>query len=182
MVLLDNLSSLFWRLIPLLFLTIFLLPIIFVLLSLFGNFNENWDHLINYVLPTYVLNSIILVLGVSAISLVLGVGTAWLVTNYKFFCQSWLEWAIILPLAIPPYILAYTFTGLFDSYGSANLIIKSIFSLSNDYVFFPNVRNLYGAITVFAFTLYPLHLSYFQNGFLKSVKKSDGGRQNTWFR
>ena len=76
-------------------------------------------------------------------------------TNYKFFCQSWLEWAIILPLAIPPYILAYTFTGLFDSYGSANLIIKSIFSLSNDYVFFPNVRNLYGAITVFAFTLYP---------------------------
>ena len=111
--------------------------------------------MINYVLPTYVLNSIILVLGVSAISLVLGVGTAWLVTNYKFFCQSWLEWAIILPLAIPPYILAYTFTGLFDSYGSANLIIKSIFSLSNDYVFFPNVRNLYGAITVFAFTLYP---------------------------
>ena len=155
MVLLDNLSNLFWRLIPLLFLTIFLLPIIFVLLSLFGNFNENWDHLINYVLPTYVLNSIILVLGVSAISLVLGVGTAWLVTNYKFFCQSWLEWAIILPLAIPPYILAYTFTGLFDSYGSANLIIKSIFSLSNDNVFFPNVRNLYGAITVFAFTLYP---------------------------
>ena len=57
-------------------------------------------------------------------STILGVGSAWLITNYDFVNKAWLEWAVILPLAVPPYILAYTFTGLFDSYGTANEIIK----------------------------------------------------------
>ena len=60
-----------------------------------------------------------------------------------------------MPLAVPPYILAYTFTGLFDSYGTANNLIREIFSLNSEYIFFPNVRNIYGAIIVFSFTLYP---------------------------
>ena len=76
-------------------------------------------------------------------------------TNFDFANKSWLEWAVILPLAVPPYILAYTFTGLFDSYGSANELVKTLFTLEENYAFFPNVRNIFGAIIVFAFTLYP---------------------------
>ena len=151
----NNLLNNFWKLIPIFFLLIFILPLIFVLGSLFGEFNDNWSHLIEYVLPKYVSNSLILIFGVAILSLILGVGTAWFLTNFDFLGKSWLEWAIILPLAIPPYILAYTFTGLFDSYGSANEMIRYFFNLESDFIFFPNVRNIYGAIVVFSFTLYP---------------------------
>ena len=151
----NNLLNNFWKLIPIFFILIFIFPLIFVLGSLFVEFNENWSHLIEYVLPRYVSNSLILILGVAILSLILGVGTAWFLTNFDFLGKSWLEWAIILPLAIPPYILAYTFTGLFDSYGSANEMIRYFFNLESDFIFFPNVRNIYGAIVVFSFTLYP---------------------------
>ena len=151
----NNILNNFWKLIPIFCLFVFISPLIFVLGSLLGEFNDNWSHLIEYVLPSYVSNSLILIVGVSILSLILGVGTAWFVTNFDFFGKSWLEWAIILPLAIPPYILAYTFTGLFDSYGSANEIVRYLFNLESGFIFFPNVRNIYGAIVVFSFTLYP---------------------------
>ena len=144
-----------WPFLITIFLLILLAPIFFVLISLFGEYNENWSHLYNYVLSKYLLNSFFLILGVSILSTILGVGSAWLITNYDFVNKAWLEWAVILPLAVPPYILAYTFTGLFDSYGTANEIIKNIFNTKDNYIFFPNVRNIYGAIVVFSFTLYP---------------------------
>ncbi len=148
-------SQLFWRSISLIFFLFFLLPVIFVLASLFTDYNDNWSHLINFVLTDYILNSIYLIAGVSILSLLFGVGPAWLVTNYDFLGRGWQEWALILPLAVPPYILAYTFTSLFDSYGSANEIMRYIFSAEDGKAFFPNVRNLYGAILVFSSTLYP---------------------------
>ena len=155
MALLNQLLKNMFRFAPLIFLIILITPLVLVLLSLFGEYNDNWNHLYNYVLPNYVVNSILLILGVSVLSTILGVGTAWLMTNFDFANKSWLEWAVILPLAVPPYILAYTFTGLFDSYGSANELVKTLFTLDENYAFFPNVRNIFGAIIVFAFTLYP---------------------------
>ena len=155
MIVKGNPLGIFWKSVPIVLLLLFLAPLGFVLVSLFGEFGDNWSHLINYVLPNYVLNSIYLVIGVSALSLVLGVGTAWFITNYDFSLRGWFEWAVILPLAVPPYILAYTFTGLFDSYGSANELMRAIFNLENNFIFFSNVRNIFGAILVFSFTLYP---------------------------
>ena len=144
-----------WTLLSLLIFCIFASPILIVLASLFGEYSDNWMHLYKYVLGGYVYNSFLLIIGVSTISLFLGIGTAWLTSNYKFFGKNFFDWALILPLAVPPYILAYTFTGLFDSYGTANNLIREIFSLNSEYIFFPNVRNIYGAIIVFSFTLYP---------------------------
>ena len=144
-----------WTLLPLLIFCIFASPILIVLASLFGEYSDNWIHLYKYVLGDYVYNSFLLIIGVSTISLFLGIGTAWLTSNYSFFGKNFFDWALILPLAVPPYILAYTFTGLFDSYGTANNLIREIFSLNSEYIFFPNVRNIYGAIIVFSFTLYP---------------------------
>ena len=149
-----NLSSP-WTLLSLIIFCIFASPILIVLASLFGEYSDNWIHLYKYVLGGYVYNSFLLIIGVSTISLFLGIGTAWLTSNYNFFGKNFFDWALILPLAVPPYILAYTFTGLFDSYGTANNLIREIFSLNSEYIFFPNVRNIYGAIIVFSFTLYP---------------------------
>ena len=123
--------------------------------SLLGNYSENWIHLYEYVLLDYVQSSLLLVTGVSFLVLLIGTTTAWTVTNYDFIGKRFFEWALILPLSIPPYILAYTFTGLFDTYGDLNNLFRYIFDLEDSVTVFPNVRNIYGGIIVFSFTLYP---------------------------
>ena len=144
-----------WHGIPLFILLFFLAPILIILSSVFADYSENWSHIYEYVLGDYILNSLILVSGVSLIVMIIGSLTAWLVSNYQFFGKRFFEWGLILPLAIPPYILAYTFTGLFDSYGTMNEIARSLFNLQQNEMLFPNIRNIYGAIIVFSFTLYP---------------------------
>ena len=114
-----------WVIFPFLIFLVFLSPLLVVVASLFGNYSDNWNHLLTYVLSSYVFNSLFLIFGVSIIASILGVGSAWIVSNYNFLGKSFFEWALILPLAVPPYILAYTFTGLFDSYGSANNLVTN---------------------------------------------------------
>ena len=145
----------YWNSLPLAVLVVFTAPILIVILSLFGGFSENWFHIFDYLIFDYVKSSLILVLGVASIVLAVGTVTAWIVTTYNFPGKRFFEWALILPLAIPPYILAYTFTGLFDPFGDANNLARSLLGMDSNFVLFPNVRNIYGAIIVFGFTLYP---------------------------
>ena len=133
---------------------IFVIPIILIFLSLLSGFNDNFDHLLKFVLYEYSLNSIILVLGVSVVVLFLGVLSAWLVSNYNFWGKTIFAWALILPLAIPPYILAYVFTEIFEYSGSVNSVLRSLNLVAEDYAV-PNIRSISGAIVVFGFTLYP---------------------------
>ena len=144
-----------WHVLPILILLLFFSPILIILFSLLSDYSENWEHIYNYVLTDYIVNSLVLVSGVSILVIIIGSVTAWIVTNYHFTGRRFFEWGLILPLAIPPYILAYTFTGLFDSYGTLNELAGSIFNLQESESFFPNIRNIYGAILVFSFTLYP---------------------------
>ena len=159
-----------WYVLPIITLLIFLAPILIILSSIFSDYSDNWEHIYNYVLIDYVINSIVLVSGVSVLVMVIGSVTAWVVTNYNFFGKKFFEWGLILPLAIPPYILAYTFTGLFDSYGTANEIARDLFNLQQSAVLFPNIRNIYGAIIVFAFTLYPYVYLICRTAFLNQSK------------
>ena len=138
--------------------------------SLLGGYSENWSHLYEYVLFDYISNSLILVVGVGIVVFFLGTITAWTVTNYNFFGRNIFEWALILPLAIPPYILAYTFTGLFDPYGDANIFIREILGLDESVIIFPGVRNIYGAIIVFGFTLYPYVYLVSRSAFINQSK------------
>ena len=129
----------FWNILPIFVLILFLAPIIFIFTSLFSNFNDNWNHLYNYVLIEYITNSIYLILGISFLTLIIGTGTAWVVTNYNFYGKNILESILILPLAIPPYILAYTFTGLFDLNGTINIILRNIFIFDSNFILFNNI-------------------------------------------
>ena len=165
----------FWRFLPFAVLIIFTAPLIIVLSSLLGSYSENWSHLLEFVLIDYVSSSFFLVTGVSLLVFTLGTVTAWTVTNYDFIGKKTFEWALILPLSIPPYILAYTFTGLFDHYGDANNLFRLLLNLENSSVFFPNVRNIYGAIVVFSFTLYPYVYLVSRSAFInqsRSMKES----------
>ena len=160
----------FWSLLPFAVLIVFTAPLLIVISSLLGEYSENWSHLYEYVLFDYISNSLILVFGVGVVVFLLGTITAWTVTNYNFFGRNIFEWALILPLAIPPYILAYTFTGLFDPYGDANIFIREILGLDESVIIFPGVRNIYGAIIVFGFTLYPYVYLVSRSAFINQSK------------
>ena len=115
----------FWNVFTNIIALIFAIPIILIFLSLFNGFNENFEHIYEVVLLEYSINSIVLVIGVSLVVLFIGVSTALLVSLFKFTGSKIFEWALILPLAIPPYLLAYVMTEIFEYSGSANMILRS---------------------------------------------------------
>lgn len=131
-------------------------PVIVVLTSIFSDSGEVWSHLVETVLPRYLLNSLWLMLGVSGGVLAIGVGTAWLVTMCRFPASRLFEWALLLPLAAPAYLLAYTYTDLLEYFGPVQTALRTIFGWSSatDY-WFPNIRSVGGAIAMLTLVLYP---------------------------
>ena len=105
------------------------------------------------VLPDYLLTSVLLCAGVAVGVTVLGLSTATAVTLFKFPGQSFFEWALLLPMAMPAYVVAYAYTDFFQYSGSLQNFIRSTWSL--DGRVFPEIRSLGGAIFVFSLTLYP---------------------------
>jgi iron(III) transport system permease protein len=131
-------------------------PVIVVTSSVFVPTEGVWGHLASTVLPLYIENSLWLILGVGTGTLIVGVGTSWLVTMYRFPGRAVFEWALLLPFAVPAYVLAYTYTGLFEFSGPIQSLLREIFgwTSSRDY-WFPEVRSLGGAIWMMTFVLYP---------------------------
>ena len=132
------------------------LPILVVLGSVFADASETWTHLADTVLTQYVTNSLLLMVGVGIGVLTVGVGTAWLVTMCEFPGDRIFEWALLLPLAAPAYLLAYTYTDWLEYFGPVQTGLRSLFGWQSttDY-WFPNVRSIWGAIAMFILTLYP---------------------------
>ncbi|MGC1199558.1 MAG: iron ABC transporter permease [Geitlerinemataceae cyanobacterium] len=130
-------------------------PILFVLANLFADTREIWSHLASTVLPRYLTNSVWLTLGVSVGVSVIGVGTAWLVTMCRFWGDRLFEWALLLPMAAPAYILAYTYTDFLDFSGPVQTFLRNLFGWEYGDYWFPNIRSLWGAILLLSLTLYP---------------------------
>ena len=131
------------------------LPILAVLSNIFLNSSETWLHLATTVLPNYVLNSLMLSLGVSLGVFGIGVSTAWLVSICRFPGQRWLEWALLLPLSTPAYVLAYTYTDFLDVAGPFQSWLRDMFGWAVGEYWFPNIRSLGGAIAMLTLVLYP---------------------------
>lgn len=131
-------------------------PILSVAANLFlGGTGDTWRHLAATVLPTYVLNTVLLCLGVSLGVMVVGVSTAWLVSVHDFPGRSVFEWALVLPLAVPAYVMAYTYTDLLQFVGPVQSWLRESFGLKPGGYWFPDIRSVGGAISVFIFVLYP---------------------------
>jgi iron(III) transport system permease protein len=131
-------------------------PILVVLSSMFANSSEVWGHLAATVLPQYLQNSLLLMVGVGAGVLLIGVSTAWLVTLCRFPGSRLFEWALLLPLAAPTYLLAYTYTDVLDYFGPVQTTLRALFGWerASDY-WFPPIRSVWGAMLLFSLTLYP---------------------------
>ena len=92
----------FWEITPVALFFIFIAPVAIVLVSLIGEYSDNWTHLYQYVLTRYILNTVYLVAGVSILVSIVGVGTAWLITNYNFTGKNIFEWSLICLLYTSP--------------------------------------------------------------------------------
>jgi len=114
-----------------------------------------WQHLADTVLVDYIGSSLFLLVGVAALTLVLGIGAAWLVTQYEFYGVRFFNWALLLPLAMPTYISAYSYTGLLDVAGPIQTGLRDSFGLVYGEYWFPEIRSLGGAIFVLSVVLYP---------------------------
>ena len=130
-------------------------PLAVVFGSLFFPVKEIWPHLIDTVLTDYICNSFALAIGVGLLSLILGVIPAWLVTMYQFPMRRYLEWALLLPLSIPAYIIAYSYTGALDAAGPLQTMLREFTGWQYRDYWFPEVRSLGGAIVMLSLVLYP---------------------------
>jgi len=131
-------------------------PVLVVLSGIFVDSSDIWSHLATTVLPQYIKNSLILMVGVGLGVLVLGVSTAWLVSTCQFPGRSWFEWLLLLPLAAPTYLLAYVYTDVLDYFGPVQTTLRNLlgWERATDY-WFPDIRSIGGAILLFSLTLYP---------------------------
>lgn len=134
---------------------LFSLPIFTIVSFVLHPSNDVWQHLSETVLGEYLFNSLIMMLGVSIGTLVIGVGCAWLTSVCEFPGKKIFSWAMLLPLAFPGYIIAYTYTGMFDFAGPVQTWLRESMGWGRDDYFFPEVRSLGGAITMFSLVLYP---------------------------
>jgi iron(III) transport system permease protein len=131
------------------------LPVLVVLSYVFAPFGEVWGHLASTVLPRYVANTVWLMLGVGIGVLTIGVSTAWLVTMCRFPGRRFFEWALLLPIAMPAYVIAYIYTGLLDVPGPVQTWLRATFHLTRQDYWFPTIRSLGGAIVMLMLVLYP---------------------------
>ena len=131
-------------------------PILSVWTNIFaGGTSDTWRHLASTVLPEYAANTLWLCLGVGSGVIVVGVSTAWLVTMHDFPGRRLFQWALVLPLAVPAYVMAYTYTDLLQFVGPLQTGLRESFGWHKGDYWFPDVRSLGGAVTMFIFVLYP---------------------------
>ncbi|MGH6900842.1 MAG: ABC transporter permease [Geminicoccaceae bacterium] len=131
------------------------LPVLVVLASLLAPSGEIWAHLASTVLWDYLWSTATLALGVGAGVLAIGVGTAWLVSMCRFPGQRLFEWALLLPLAVPAYIIGYTYAGLLEYAGPVQSLLREAMGWGRDDYWFPEIRSLGGAIVVMSLVFYP---------------------------
>lgn len=132
------------------------LPVASVGLNLFvGGTSETWSHLSQTVLPEYIANSLKLCLGVGLGVAVVGVATAWLTAMHDFPGRRFFEWALVLPLAVPAYVMAYVYTDFLQFVGPVQSTLRAAFGWEFGDYWFPDIRTLPGAVLMFVCVLYP---------------------------
>ncbi|KRT53631.1 ABC-type Fe3+ transport system, permease component [endosymbiont of Ridgeia piscesae] len=126
--------------------------------------NAVWHHLAETVLPELVYNTLILLAGVTVGVLLLGVGLAWLTSLCEFPGRRFFDWALMLPLAVPAYVLAFVVLGLFDFTGPLQGLLRELFGRGG--FWFPEVRSSGGVTVVLVLVLYPYVYMLARSAFL----------------
>ena len=120
----QHITNRLWRQIIIATDLILSIPTLTIVFLVFEPPCENWQHLKDTVLPEYLGNSMLLTCGVGAGTLLIGVSTAWLTAMCRFPGKNLFVWLLLLPMAMPAYIVAYTYTGMFDFAGPVQTTIR----------------------------------------------------------
>ncbi|UJF23835.1 iron ABC transporter permease [Suttonella sp. R2A3] len=131
-------------------------PIIALLVVAFSDYSDNFRHLYDTVLFIYMRNSLILLLGVCTMAVIWGVPSAWLISRFEFPARRILRWALLLPMAMPAYLVAFVYTDLLDYAGPIQIALRDWFGWQNasDY-WFVDMRTMGGAIFVLSLVFSP---------------------------
>lgn len=154
------------------------LPVASVFFNLFApGTTGTWQHLAQTVLPDYAANTFWLLAGVGAGVIAVGVATAWLTAMHEFPGRRAFEWALILPLAMPAYVIAFVYTDLLQFVGPVQTWLRDLTGWSKADYWFPDVRSLGGAVAMFIFVLYPYVYLLARGAFLeRSASMVEAGR------
>lgn len=131
------------------------LPVVWVVTSVFAGAWDTWTHLAATALPRYAWNTLLLLVGVACGVIVMGVLSAWLITSYRFPGRDLLEWTLLLPLAMPAYVMAYAYTDWLQFSGPVQAALRALTGWGAREYWFPEVRSLAGAAAMLSFALYP---------------------------
>ena len=143
-------------------------PIISVGSNVFtGGTGGTWAHLASTVLPDYIVTTLWLCLGVGSCTALLGIGAAWLVTHFDFPLRRSFEWLLVLPLAMPAYVMAYAYTDLLQYAGPLQTGLRAATGWTRADYWFPDVRTLGGAVLMFSGVLYPYVYMLARTAFLE---------------
>lgn len=137
-------------------LAVMLLPIVTIGVLAFTPAENIWPHLASTVLPRSLRETVLLMAGVGVLTMAIGTATAWFVTMYRFPGRALIDRLLVIPLAIPTYIVAYCYADLLDFAGPVQSGLRAMFGWTTvrDY-WFPDIRSLGGGVFVMALVLYP---------------------------
>ena len=145
-----------WLLAALLIAAVVLAPVLALAWAAIDGSSGLWQHLLANVLPQATLNTLIVLCGVGVLVSVIGTGSAWLVTAYEFPGRRMLGWALLLPLAVPTYIVAYAYLDLLHPLGPVQGTLRWLLGHDSPRDFrLPDIRHLAGCIVLLALVLYP---------------------------
>lgn len=145
-----------------------LVPILIVLLSWTQPVADIWGHMREYVLPQVLKNTAILLLMVTVISGTIGTALAWLTSMYRFPGQRFFSWALMLPLAMPAYVLAFVTVGIVDFSGPLQTALRD-FGVTTA---IPSVRNVWGAGLILSLAFYPYVYLLARQAFLSQGRRA----------
>ncbi|SDH89272.1 iron(III) transport system permease protein [Alteribacillus persepolensis] len=167
---------------------ILILPTLFLLVRVFQPASENWDHIREFMLKDYFVDTISIAVWTGLFSVAVGTTLAWLVSAYDFPFRKTLKWALLLPLAIPPYIGAYTYHGILDYTGVVQMTLRNTFGLELSQAYF-DIMHIPGAVFIFTIFLYPyvyaITRAFFASqatSLIESARVLGSGPVQTFFR
>jgi len=148
-----KLNTNIWAMLSMVSILFITLPNLNILSNVFNEPNENWLHIKEFLLKEYVINTLIIVIFTGFFTVVIGTSLAWIISIYDFPLRSF-KWGLILPLTIPPYIAAYTYTGLINYTGLIQSTLRNKFNISVNQSY-TDIMSIEGSIFIFTMFLFP---------------------------
>lgn len=164
------------------------LPNLTIVTGVFSPSNENWAHMKEFVIGSFIKTSLILISVTAILTISIGLSLAWLIAQYQFPFRQFLKWALILPLSIPPFIGAYTYHGIVNYTGIIQTTLRDWLGIELNPTFF-DIMNLPGAIFIYTMFLYPyvytitrIFLSQQSASLIESARMLGKGPWRTFFQ